>query len=45
MIDVQANRDTSSEKKAKEAANEQQTHAKVQDRESREQTPRRPKSY
>jgi formate/nitrite transporter FocA (FNT family) len=39
MSDGDASRDTSSEKKAKEAADEQETRAKVQDRESREQTP------
>ncbi|EAZ97761.1 hypothetical protein [Marinobacter sp. ELB17] len=39
MSDGQANRDTSSEQKAKEAEDEQKTRAKVQDREAREQTP------
>ncbi|WP_152206984.1 formate/nitrite transporter family protein [Marinobacter changyiensis] len=39
MNDGKANRETSSEKKAKEAADEQESRAKVQDRESREQTP------
>lgn len=39
MSDGEANRDTTSEKKAKEAADEQESRAKVQDRESREQTP------
>ena len=39
MRDEENNRNTSSEKQAKEAADEQETRAKVQDRESREQTP------
>jgi formate/nitrite transporter FocA (FNT family) len=39
MSDGEVNRDTSSEKKAKEGADEQAARAKVQDRESREQTP------
>ena len=34
MSDGQANWDTSSEQKAKEAANEQKTRAKVQDRDA-----------
>ncbi|MDI5920734.1 formate/nitrite transporter family protein [Halomonas sp. LR5S13] len=39
MSDVETNRDTSSEKKAKEAADEHESRANVQDRESLEQTP------
>ena len=39
MSDAEANRDTSSEKKAKDAADEHASRAKAQDRESREQTP------
>jgi len=39
MSDEEGNRNKSSEKKAKEAADEQETRAKVRDRESREQTP------
>lgn len=39
MSDGKANGDTSSEKKAKEAVDEQESRTKVQDRESREQTP------
>ena len=39
MSDRESNRDTSSEKRAKEAADEQKSRARVQDRESREQTP------
>lgn len=39
MSDGETNRDTSSEKKAKETADEQESRAKVQDRESHEQTP------
>jgi len=39
MSDTEANRDVSSEKKAKEAADDQRSSAKAQDRESREQTP------
>lgn len=35
----EANQDTSSEKKAEEAADEKESRAKAQDRESREQTP------
>lgn len=39
MSDGKANRDTSSEKNAKEAADAQESRARVRDRESREQTP------
>src|SRR5680860_303511 len=39
MSDGEANRNNSSEKNAKEAADEQESRAKAQDRESREQTP------
>lgn len=39
MSEGETNRDASPEKKAKEAADEQETRAKVQDRESREQIP------
>jgi formate/nitrite transporter FocA (FNT family) len=39
MSDGQADRDTSSEQKSKEAEDEQKTRSKVQDREAREQTP------
>lgn len=39
MSDGDSNQNTSSEKKAKDAADEQEARAKVQDRESREQTP------
>ncbi|MDX1553047.1 MAG: hypothetical protein R3198_10525, partial [Marinobacter sp.] len=39
MNDGEANQDTSSEKKAKDAAEEQESRAKAADRESREQTP------
>ncbi|GGC79097.1 formate/nitrite transporter family protein [Marinobacter halophilus] len=39
MSDREAHRDTSFEKKAKKAADEQESRAKAQDRESREQTP------
>lgn len=39
MDDREANRDTSPEKKAREAMDEQESRSKAQDRESREQTP------
>ena len=39
MRDEEVDRNTSSKKKAEEVAEEQETRAKVQDRESREQTP------
>jgi len=39
MSDGENNRNTSSEKQAREAADEKETRAKVQNRESREQTP------
>ncbi|KKK67198.1 hypothetical protein LCGC14_2956480, partial [marine sediment metagenome] len=39
MSDQETNRNASSEKKAKKAADEQETRAKAQNRESREQTP------